>query len=1028
MCKTKYPAGSEWRQWDLHVHTPFSVLNNGFGSDFNAYAKSLFEKALHDEIAVIGITDYFLIDGYKQLREIQQDRDRLSSLIGDEAAPKAQKILLLPNIEFRISVVINNNRVNFHVLFSDTIPPETIEEDFLRDLKFTSESMPGRSDEKWSLTHSNLEALGSKLKEHHGNFRDKSDLYVGINNAVIAHETITEVLERQQGRFKDKYLIVVPADEDLSECSWDGQAHLTRKVLLQKAHMFFSANPGTREFGLGLRHATKQEFLNEFKSLKPCVHGSDAHSHDALFIPEKDRLLWIKADPTFLGLRRLLHEPRGRIHIGPRPPHLGYVRENSTKYMSSISFERTEQANSEEVWFSGTVPLNTGLIAIIGNKGSGKSALADILALMSDSGASLHFSFLNGKRFLRGNTRLGDKFRGTLSWESGRRISRPLSERMNPNTPELVKYIPQNYLETICSDLKRLGESDFYRELMEVIFSHVSDADRLNKETLPELVDYLIAEKEDAVAQLILELRSQNEEIIALEDQLTREYRSSLEAKLSERFAELEAHKAAKPPEVEEPIQDPKHQAAVTQELGTLAEQVESLDTQITDVRAESKVAALRVAAADKLATRMDNLEKQFQNFHTESESDAKLLGLATKELVTLEMDRQSLSRAKVDAEEQRHRLEALLDPDVATSLLVEREKLSEKATLARSKLDEPNRRYQEYLHELSKWQTRHSGIEGSATEPDSVKGLQAKIATLDRFPSELRERKAKRLSLARKIYEAKERLLEDYRRLYRPVQEFISKHSISKNHGVLEFSASIGIEGLEDGLLAMINHGRRGSFQGVQEGRKMLNELVSSSDFSSESGVETFLACVQDLLEYDKQDGGNKPVRLRDQLVQNVSPQMVYDFLYGLSYLTPRFELRWQGKPLDQLSPGERGNLLLVFYLLIDKRTVPLIIDQPEENLDNQTIATMLVPAIKDAKKRRQIIIVTHNPNLAVVCDADQVIHASTDKTDGNRVTYTSGAIEDPYITQLIVDVLEGTKPAFDLRGGQYGILEGST
>ena len=92
---------------------------------------------------------------------------------------------------------------------------------------------------------------------------------------------------------------------------------------------------------------------------------------------------------------------------------------------------------------------------------------------------------------------------------------------------------------------------------------------------------------------------------------------------------------------------------------------------------------------------------------------------------------------------------------------------------------------------------------------------------------------------------------------------------------------------------------------------------------------------------------------------------------------------------------------------------------------MDNQTIATTLVPAIKEAKERRQIIMVTHNPNVAVVCDADQVIHARLDKTDGSRIVYTSGALEEPAIAQLIVDVLEGTKPAFDLRDAKYGLLE---
>jgi hypothetical protein len=67
----------------------------------------------------------------------------------------------------------------------------------------------------------------------------------------------------------------------------------------------------------------------------------------------------------------------------------------------------------------------------------------------------------------------------------------------------------------------------------------------------------------------------------------------------------------------------------------------------------------------------------------------------------------------------------------------------------------------------------------------------------------------------------------------------------------------------------------------------------------------------------------------------------------------------------------------------------------------------------------------VTHNPNLAVVCDADQVVHAAIDKLHGNRVTYTTGSIEDPIITELIVNVLEGTKLAFDLRDAKYAVLD---
>ena len=59
----RHPRGSQWRKWDLQVHTPFSELNNGFGSDFLAYAKELLSRAVQKKIAALGITDYFTIEG-----------------------------------------------------------------------------------------------------------------------------------------------------------------------------------------------------------------------------------------------------------------------------------------------------------------------------------------------------------------------------------------------------------------------------------------------------------------------------------------------------------------------------------------------------------------------------------------------------------------------------------------------------------------------------------------------------------------------------------------------------------------------------------------------------------------------------------------------------------------------------------------------------------------------------------------------------------------------------------------------------
>lgn len=1032
----EYPRGSEWRKWDLHVHTPFSIMNNEFGDDFDEYAKTLLQKAIHNKIAVIGVTDYFSIEGYKHLKLLLKDRERLEAIIGVNLAQEARKIYFIPNIELRLSVIVKrkdgrDSKVNFHVIFSDDVDVHTIEDYFLRELKFTAEANPGHFDERWSLTLNNLEDLGKKLKAQHVEFRDRSDLYIGMLNAVVSHEDVTKVLENQASRFKDRYLIVVPVDEDLSEISWNGQGHLPRKILIQKSHMIFSSNLGTRQFCLGKKHSTIKDFKDEFKSLKPCIHGSDSHCYDTLFEPAEKRYVWIKADPTFQGLRQLLNEPEGRIYLGDVPPCILRIEEKATKYMSEVQFERTDLAKENQTWFFGDLPLNHGLVAIIGNKGNGKSALADILALLGDTHVSdtlNNFSFLNQDRFLDPKAKLGGMFSAKITWRSGLEITRRLDESIDKSAVELVKYIPQKYLESICSELKESNKTEFYRELMEVIFSHVEDADRLGKETLSELIDYLTNEKEESISQLVDELEDINIEIVYLENQLTGEYRKSLEAQLVQLYSELKAHEEVRPAEVKEPEEDMQAQEVmkkITSELLDLQRRTSELEKGLSSNKEINRKSALQIAAAEKLLTRIDNLERQMNTFYSESAEDGNVLELDVKEVVTLKVNLHPIHDVQSRAKKLSLDAKTSLNENVEDSLAAQTKMIRDEMKARHLHLDEPNRKYQSYLQQLADWQKKHEEIIGSIENTTSIVGLKAKLAALDDLPAHLDGLKNKRKDNVREIFKAKEQLLEEYRKLYSPVQEFINRHHMSKKHEILQFFASIKVDGLVDGLMYMINKGRKGSFQGEQEGRDRLRVLVSSSDFSTGDGVQSFLESVQEHLEYDKREGNSKKVLLRDQLRQQVSPENLYNFLYGLSYLKPRFELRWQNKPLDQLSPGERGNLLLVFYLLIDKRDIPLIIDQPEENLDNQTIATMLVPAIKEAKERRQIIIVTHNPNLAVVCDADQIIHSQLDKTNGNRVVYTSGSIENPGITELIVDVLEGTKPAFDLRDAKYEILE---
>jgi len=112
---------------------------------------------------------------------------------------------------------------------------------------------------------------------------------------------------------------------------------------------------------------------------------------------------------------------------------------------------------------------------------------------------------------------------------------------------------------------------------------------------------------------------------------------------------------------------------------------------------------------------------------------------------------------------------------------------------------------------------------------------------------------------------------------------------------------------------------------------------------------------------------------------------------------------------------------VLLLLYLAVDRsESDPLIIDQPEENLDPESIYTELVRLFRDASRRRQIIMVTHNSNLVVNTDVDQVIVAHCDHLEEGKLPpleYLSGGLEDPDVRQAVCDVLEGGAEAFRQR-----------
>ncbi len=137
---------------------------------------------------------------------------------------------------------------------------------------------------------------------------------------------------------------------------------------------------------------------------------------------------WVKADPAFEAFQQIISDPRERVYIGELPHSVERVRKNTTKYFRSISFKKLHASPLNEDWFSGTIPLNPGLIAIIGNKGMGKTALAESIGLLGNAAQDADFNFLHPSKFRQPKNNKASQFEATLEWCDGHSATKKLSE------------------------------------------------------------------------------------------------------------------------------------------------------------------------------------------------------------------------------------------------------------------------------------------------------------------------------------------------------------------------------------------------------------------------------------------------------------------------------------------------------------------------------------------------------------------------------------------------------------------------
>jgi ABC-type lipoprotein export system ATPase subunit len=1002
----QWPRGAEWRRWDLHVHTPASQLGNPFiGVSWPDYVNELESAAKQHAIAVIGVTDYMSIEGYEKLLSIQRDA----------VDPRLTAILLLPNIEFRCSPQTREGQaLNIHLLIN------TSDADHVEKLKKSLRNL--RVSYKSQTYGCIRDELIEFAKAQDPNLNNDIAAYkFGIAQFKPSHTEVFKWLENDGWLKLNSVVGIANGKDGISGLPLDSFA-ATRDELLSRSHFVFSGNPSDRQHYLGLKPGfSSAEIKRQYNSLKPCFHGSDAHSVEQLFEPDKKRYCWIKADPTFLGLQQAIKEPDERSFIGEKPPKLIEVDGNRTYFIDHVTIDKNTDSTLDEAWLDGcSIPLNTDLVAIIGNKGSGKSALADVIALLGRTRPDSHFSFLQKNRF-RGKSGSGDpakQFTAKITWLSGAANSTNLSVDPLVGSAELIRYLPQGYFEILCAEHTSGKSSAFQKELQSVIFEHANDEIRLGALDFEQLVERQEGGFRDQLIEYRKELTRINRDIENFENQSQPQVKRSLQEILELKKKQIEEHNLSKPTPLAKPdVQLSPEQQTAANQLETNEEQLKALEAKVVqDLTTTSSIASKR-KAVQSIRDRVRLLERQYLQFQAETAPDFLALELNQSELVSLQINLDPLVGAEsawLTEEQVRIEARAKLEND--------RQELLEQQASLKIKLNEPQLEYQHNLKLVEQWGMKLQELNGFADAPETLNGLEARIAQLNELPAQLVLKRERRLRLTGEIFDALNSQREAREKLFKPVQDLIQDNQLIRDEYRLQFQATLGgsSAALASELFSLMKR-NSGEFNGDDESDAVVKRLSEQFDLGNRSDALKFVDALEEKIRSAAAKGSPDAVGIVSVMRKDRSVSSVYDLLYGLSYLEPRYSLLFQSTEIEQLSPGQRGALLLIFYLLVDKGRSPIILDQPEENLDNETVVSLLVPVLTEAKKRRQIIMVTHNPNLAVVCDAEQVIYSTFDRKNNFKITYFAGSIENPKINLHVVNVLEGTKRAFDNRRVKY-------
>ena len=977
--------GSQWRRWEPHIHTPGTVLNDQFGGGdaWETYLSTL--EGLTPKIEAIAVTDYYVTETYEKV-------------LRHKAAGRLPDVqLIFPNVELRLDVAARSGFVNIHLLVS----PE--DADHLVQLRriLTRFQFQAHGD-RFDCTRDDLIALGKRAAPNVTD--DRAALQHGSTQFKVSFAQLRQVFLESDWAKKNILVAVAGGAGDGTSGVRQAADATMRQEIEKFAHIVFSSNPAQREFWLGQRSFTIEALRERYNGCKPCLHGSDSHDLTTVGQPMDDRFSWIKGGLEFDALRQACIDPEGRAFVGSAPPRSAMP----SQVISHVSITNASWAQSP------AIPLNPGLVAIIGARGSGKTALADMIAAGCDAispavwGANENGSpsFLVRARQLIGDATV------TLTWEGGGATTHALDGRDASGHLSFprARYLSQQFVEELCSS------------------SGVSDG--------------LIEE----IERVILEAHSLDEREGAIDFAEFREYRTSRFQKardreadsisdLSERIAtelEKESLVATLTTQVAQKkilIQNYNADLAKHVVKGTEAQVKRHTELSEADQALRSKIQAftnqrrtfviLQDEVASTRTTKAPELLRQAQERHSQS-------GLSDKQwnefLLIYKGDvDNSLAGYVAWADKNITELsgQPLQPGDPNTPLIADGIDLG---TLNLSTIVAEMTRLEALFSAVKVVRDQYAALtKRIGQENAALKILEAKLTDAQGAAARRKDLQAERDNAYRRIFEAiisEQTVLAD---LYAPLMARLAASSGTLRK--LGFSVRRIVDSHQWGAFAeenLLDRRKAGPFNG-RGSLIALAEKMLKPAWESGSAVEIQTAMTSFISTYLRNLLAHAPYAPTQQAEFRTWSKQFAHWLFGTDHISVRYEIVYDDVDIRKLSPGTRGIVLLLLYLALDESDDrPLIIDQPEENLDPKSVFEELVSLFIAAKTKRQVIMVTHNANLVINTDADQIIVAEAGPHHAGglpSITYRAGGLENADIRKAVCDILEGGEAAFRER-----------